>query len=143
MTDLLRGYGSCVETARLLARSATLCSDTMSGPIHQHSCAKTDMQHLLHLFTTFATKSCRWLNITMSLHISQHPLGVCPAPHCLALMQADQQPQTSTSAAAAAEAAAAAASRQAAYEAATGQDASPIQLRLAQELFDKGFSDFR
>jgi hypothetical protein len=57
-------------------------------------------------------------------------------------MQADQHPGTSTSAAAAAEAAAAA-SRQAAYEAATGQDASPIQLRLAQELFDKGFSDFR
>lgn len=41
------------------------------------------------------------------------------------------------------EAAAAAASRQAAYAAATGLHASPIQLRLAQELLDKGFSDFR
>ncbi|WIA13609.1 hypothetical protein OEZ85_007174 [Tetradesmus obliquus] len=43
---------------------------------------------------------------------------------------------------AAAAEAAAAASRQAAYEAAQ-VDASPIQARLAQELFDKGFSDFR
>jgi hypothetical protein len=62
-----------------------------------------------------------------------------------------QQPaQTSTSGrapavevTAAADAAAAAASRQAAYEASTGPDASPIQLRLAKELFGKGFSDFR
>jgi hypothetical protein len=58
------------------------------------------------------------------------------------------QPSTSGGAAAvevttAADAAAAAASRQAAYEASTGADASPIQLRLAKELFEKGFSDFR
>jgi hypothetical protein len=58
-------------------------------------------------------------------------------------MQVDQQPQTSIAVSAAAAEAAAAATRQAAFEAATGEDSSPIQLRLAQELFDKGFPDFR
>jgi hypothetical protein len=50
---------------------------------------------------------------------------------------------TTTQPAAAAAAAAAAANRQAAYDAATAPGASAIQQRLAQELFDKGFSDFR
>lgn len=63
---------------------------------------------------------------------------------------ANGQPVGTEAAAAAAEAAAASAeaSRQAAYEAAmtdnlTRKAASPIQARLAKELYDKGFSDFR
>jgi len=52
-------------------------------------------------------------------------------------------PPCETPSPASAASASAAVSRQAAYEASTGPDASPIQQRLAQELFDKGFTDFR
>jgi hypothetical protein len=69
-------------------------------------------------------------------------LSVKPAnAFCAYTLQAPSSAQPPALDAAAAKAAAAA-SRQAAYEAAQ-IDASPIQARLAQELFDKGFSDFR
>jgi hypothetical protein len=79
--------------------------------------------------------SC-WLPLRGSAKLTKHH------PHsCAVALQAHAgiKPQELNAEAAAA---AAAASRQAAYDAAQ-IDASPIQARLAQELFDKGFSHFR
>jgi hypothetical protein len=90
---------------------------------------------------TWLTSQLRATHTTSWVLSPQRSQYMMTCSLCIHELQAPSGAQPPALDAAAAKAAAAA-SRQAAYEAAQ-VDASPIQARLAQELFDKGFSDFR